>query len=186
MDWLNNYQLKLAANWIGIGEVIAYPTEAVWGLGCDPYNPYGVEKLLKLKSRPVEKGLILIAGHIDQFRPLLQGLSNKQIETLNNSWPAPLTWLVPASDKVPDWIKGQYRSVALRVTQHPVAAALCNLYGGPIVSTSANPANRREARSALAVHRYFGRKIAAVSPGKVGAQQKPTEIRDLITGRVLR
>ena len=181
-----NFRLKIAARWINAGEVVAYPTEAVWGLGCDPYNPYAVDKLLQLKSRPVEKGLILIASHIDQFKPILENLPPEQFDQLDNSWPAPLTWLVPASNLVPEWIRGKHSSVALRVTAHPVAAQLCTLVGGPIVSTSANPGSRREARTSLAVRRYFGRQLAAITPGNVGAQQKPTEIRDLISGRVLR
>ncbi len=186
MDWSNNLHLKIAARWIQAGEVVAYPTEAVWGLGCDPFNPYAVDKLLQLKSRPVEKGLILIASTIEQFQPLLKDLPKDKYQQLKDSWPAPLTWLVPASSLVPDWIRGQHSSVALRVTDHPVAAQLCTEVGGPIVSTSANPGSRPEARTSLAVRRYFGQQLAAITPGATGAQQKPTEIRDLISGRVLR
>ena len=186
MDWSNNRQLKLAAKWMHLGETVAYPTEAVWGLGCDPSNPNAVAKLLRLKSRPVEKGLILIAADITQFEPLLKRLSPAQRRELEHSWPGPFTWIVPATNAVPDWIRGQHQGVALRVTDHPVAAALCRAFGGPIVSTSANPANRRAARTALAVRRYFGSQIAVITPGQVGTRKQASEIRDLISGRVLR
>jgi L-threonylcarbamoyladenylate synthase len=186
MDWSNNIRIQIAAKWLALGEVIAYPTEAVWGLGCDPFNPDAVEKILRLKRRPMEKGLILIAAHISQFAPLLQELNHQQVQKLENSWPAPITWLVPASRAVPEWIRGHHSSVALRVTNHPVAAALCRVFGGPIVSTSANPGSRREARTALAVRRYFGGQLAAITPGKVGGEKNPSEIRDLVSGRKLR
>ncbi len=186
MDWSNHTRIQIAAKWIALGEVVAYPTEAVWGLGCDPLNPQAVAKLLHLKQRPVEKGLILIAADILQLAPYLGGLDKEQYQTLNDSWPAPITWLVPASSAVPAWIRGQHTSVALRVTDHPVAAALCRAFGGPIVSTSANPGSRREARTALAVRRYFDGNLAAITPGQVGKQKKPSQIKDLISGLILR
>ena len=186
MDWSKHHRVKEAANWIALGEVVAYPTEAVWGLGCDPFNPHAVARLLQLKQRPVEKGLILIAATIEQFAPFLHGLDNDHYQQLKASWPAPITWLVPASSAVPVWIKGQHPSVALRVTDHPLAKALCQLAGGPIVSTSANPGSKPEARSALAVRRYFGDQLATITPGKIGKEAKPSQIRDLISGKVLR
>lgn len=171
---------------MAVGEVIAYPTEAVWGLGCDPLNPYAVEKLLALKQRPVEKGLILIAAELNQFSSLLENLTANQLQQLAAPQTKPITWLVPASATVPAWIKGNHSSVAIRLVKHPVAAALCRLVGGPIVSTSANPGTRREARTALAVRRYFGNQLAAICPGKVGPNARPSEIRDLASGQVIR
>ena len=94
MDWFNSPRLRIAANWISLGEVIAYPTEAVWGLGCDPFNPQAVAKLLALKQRPVEKGLILIAAHINQFAPLLARLDQDHYQQLKDSWPAPITSII--------------------------------------------------------------------------------------------
>jgi len=186
MDWSKHTRIISAAKWMALGEVIAYPTEAVWGLGCDPFNPQAVAKLLYIKNRPVEKGLILIAASIDQFQPFLKQLDGDRYQQLKDSWPAPITWLVPALNTVPAWIRGQHHSVALRVTDHPVAAALCKVFGGPIVSTSANPDSRREARSALAVRRYFKGQLAAITPGRTGQSAKPSQIRDLISGKVLR
>lgn len=186
MNWFKHTKIQNAAKWLSVGEVVAYPTEAVWGLGCDPFNPHAVEKLLQLKQRPVEKGLILIAAHIEQFNPLLSALPPGQYNQLTESWPAPITWLVPANENVPPWIRGSHDSVALRVTDHPVAKALCQHFGGPIVSTSANPGSRREARTSLMVRRYFGDQLAAITPGQVGNSAKPSQIRDLASGKILR
>lgn len=168
------------------GAVIAYPTEGVWGLGCDPFNRDSVELLLALKRRPGAKGLILIAAEADMFAPLLDPLPPALRQQLDASWPGPNTWIVPDPDHLaPPWIRGRHDSLALRVTAHPLAARLSRAFGGPIVSTSANPAGLAPALSAYAVRRYFGGLVMIV-PGNTGGSKTPSTIRDLVTGRVLR
>jgi L-threonylcarbamoyladenylate synthase len=178
--------IQRIAQLVAQGEVIAYPTEAVWGLGCDPHNSSAVERLLQLKDRPVDKGLILVGYAIEQFAPYLTKVTPDQRHQLESTWPGPVTWLVPDNGFAPPWVRGRHSSVALRVSAHPVVAALCRAFGGPIVSTSANRAGMPEARNATAVRRQFGHELAAIAPGRVGTLTKPTEIRDLVTGAVLR
>ncbi len=186
MDWCHNPRVKLLASQLWAGQVIAYPTEAVWGLGCDPMNPRAVERLLALKGRPVAKGLILVAANIEQFEPYLAGISADQRQKLINSWPGANTWLVPDNGYAPAWIRGRFDSVALRVSAHPLVSGLCRAFGGPLVSTSANPQGRAEARNAMSVRRYFGENLAAISPGVVGKNARPSQIRDLLSGETLR
>lgn len=181
-----NTHLRQACRTLRRGGVIAYPTEGVWGLGCDPFNPDAVAKLLALKQREVTKGLILVAATIEQFEPYLRALAPAQRALLARSWPGPQTWVVPHGATLPDWITGYKSAAALRVSAHPIVAALCRFNGGPIVSTSANPAGRPPARSALKVRRYFGDKLDYLLPGKLGGQVGPTPIRDLASGRLLR
>jgi L-threonylcarbamoyladenylate synthase len=168
------------------GGVIAYPTEGVWGMGCNPFDPTAVAKLLALKQRDIAKGLILVAAAIEQFEPYLRALTPAQLECLRDSWPGPNTWVVPHGRSLPDWITGYKSTVALRVSAHPGVAALAHYYGRPIVSTSANPASRKPARTALEVRRYFGNDLDYILPGKLGGQIGPTPIRDLISGTLLR
>jgi len=167
------------------GGVIAYPTEAVWGLGCDPDDELAVHRLLAFKGRPVDKGLILVAANIDQFSPYLTQISAAEREQLEATWPGGVTWLVP-DQAAPAWIRGQFDSVALRVSSHPLVAGLCEAFGGPVVSTSANPQGRPPALTGLDVRRYFGDQLDGIAPGVVGKQRKPSEIRDLRTGRIVR
>lgn len=122
------------------GGVIAYPTEAVWGLGCDPDNDEAVAHLLRLKQRDPAKGLILVAGSIAQFAPWLEGLPLELHAPLAASWPGPNTWLVPDNGRTHALVRGAHDSVALRVSDHPGVIELCEAFGGPIVSTSANRA----------------------------------------------
>jgi len=182
---VGDWRLQQVAHVVRQGGVIAYPTEAVWGVGCDPWDSEAVYHLLDLKQRPVEKGLILVADCMGRFDFLLQDLPDDWLRRLANSWPGPNTWLVPHQDRLPPWITGRHDSVALRVTDHPLVARLCALTG-PLVSTSANPAGRPAARSALRVRQYFGDRLDYVFCGPLGGRRNPSLIRDLRTGTVVR
>lgn len=186
LDWVHNPRIARAALFMQGGGVVAYPTEAVWGLGCDPGNPVAVERLLALKQRSPAKGLILLAADMEQLAPLLTDLSDAQRQQLENSWPGPITWLIPHHNRVPAWISGRFDSVAVRVSDHPVAAGLSGAFGGPIVSTSANPQGRAPARTSMRVRQYFRDGLDDITPGPLGKRSQPSEIRDLLTGKRIR
>jgi L-threonylcarbamoyladenylate synthase len=177
--------IQIAAHTIAEGGVIAYPTEGVWGLGCDPWNVDAVFKILKLKNRPWQKGLILIASHVDQVKPFLSELTSAQTERVCASWPGPHTWVVP-NQSLPQWLRGDHPSIALRVSNHPVVRELCDAVGGVIVSTSANLADKTPATTALKVKSYFGDKIDYIVPGELNGLSKPTTITDAVSGQQLR
>jgi len=166
--------------------VVACPTEAVWGLSCDPDSEPAVHRVLALKQRPLEKGLILVAASESQLGFLLEGLPEHQRELLRASWPGPNTWLVPHRGRVQPWVHGRFDTVAVRVSDHPVVRALCTAWGGPLVSTSANPAGAQPARHAFQVRRYFGKSVDSVLPGAVGSSPRPSQIRDLASGQLMR
>ncbi len=170
------------------GGVLLYPTEAVWGIGCDPFDREAVLRLLAIKQRPVEKGMILIAAALDQFDGLLdwQALPAQRREAVQSGWPGPHTWIVPATARVPSWITGQHRGVAVRVSAHPQASALCAAFGGPLVSTSANLAGEPPAFARA----QLDPRVLALSDGaclgETGGLDAPTAIRDALSGAVLR
>lgn len=168
------------------GGVVAYPTEAVWGLGCDPFNSRAVQRLLLLKQRDPAKGVILIAASMQQLGPWLTGLEADKLAKLEASWPGPYTWLVDDNGYTPELIKGRHEKVALRVTDHPWVVALCEAFGGPLVSTSANLAGEPILQSYEAVTEAFGDEVDAVLNGPLGGLEGPTRITDLDTGEVLR
>ncbi|MCL6414261.1 Sua5/YciO/YrdC/YwlC family protein [Aestuariirhabdus sp. Z084] len=181
------WRLVPALEALMVGEAIAYPTEGVWGLGCDPWNRDAVAKVLDIKQRPWQKGLILVASSITQLSPLLQSLSQSQLQQLLESWPGPNTWVVEDSEQwVPWWVKGEHQTVAVRVSAHPVVAALCEAFGGPLVSTSANRAGQPAMRQIWQVHKAFADELGAIVPGALGGQTGPSRIRELATGRELR
>ncbi len=168
------------------GGLIAYPTEAVYGLGCDPMNYDAVERLLLLKHRPWQKGVILIAASIEQLAPYILPIAPEHQATLDATWPGPNTWLVPASDACPPWIRGNHTTVAVRVSAHPLVQQLCSAFGGAIVSTSANLAGKLPARSALQVQLGLGGNVDYCLHGELGGADQPTTIRHLISGEVVR
>lgn len=167
------------------GQVIAYATEAVWGLGCLPDNHSAVRRLLELKQRPEHKGLILVSGDIAHFEFLLQHCTPQQRATLTSTWPGPNTWLVPHHTLVPNWICGAHQTVAIRVSNHPTIKALSAAVGGPLVSSSANPQGLAPARTGFRARFYFGPQVQ-YAPGQIGHAAKPSQIRDLISGKILR
>lgn len=167
------------------GGLIAYPTEAVFGLGCDPLNEAAVARLLELKRRPLHKGLIVLAADLQQLQPFLAPLDSELQQKLDRTWPGPVTWILPASPATPFWLTGNRPAIAVRVTDHPLAAELCAACG-PLVSTSANITGSAPARTALQARLRLGPAIDVVVPGAVGGQMRPTEIRDGRSGNILR
>ena len=166
--------------------VIAYPTEAVFGVGCDPDSETAVMRLLALKQRPVEKGLILIAASFDQLKPYIDDsrLSDAQRAVIFASWPGPVTFVFPARPDTPRWLTGRFDSLAVRVTDHPLVIELCEAYGKPLVSTSANLTGQ-PCRTTAEVRAQFGDSFPVVD-GATGGRQNPSEIRDALTGEQFR
>ena len=184
---MSNDSIIKAASAITQGGVVAYPTEAVWGLGCDPWNRSAVYRILEIKSRPVEKGVILIGCSEDQFAPLLDPLSQEDRAKLSACWPGPYTWLIPdPGNWVPEWVKGQFDTVAVRVSAHPEVQALCRATGHPIVSTSANRAGEEPLLTLAGVEQEFPGELEAIVDGETGLQRIPSEIRDLRSGKIIR
>ena len=178
--------ISKAAQKLCDGAVIAYPTEAVYGLGCDPRSEASVRRILQLKSRPAEAGLILIADRFEHFAPYVARVPDEWLQRAMAVWPGPVTWLFPRRPDTPDWLAGAHPTIALRVTAHPVAAELCARFGGALVSTSANPRAQDPARTPAEVEAYFGNAIEGIVEGSLGACGKPSEIRDLASGRIAR
>lgn len=180
--------IPTAAAALRAGAVLAHPTEAVFGLGCDPHHEAAVLRLLDIKQRAVDKGVILVAARVEQFDGLVDWdrLHSDRREVVHRTWPGPHTWIVPATPRVPRWITGAHEAVAVRVSAHPVVVALCEAFGGPLVSTSANLAGMPPARSAPALDGALRARIDGIVAGDVGTLAEPTPIRDAATGAVLR
>ena len=168
------------------GGVIAYPTEAVFGLGCLPQNHAAVLRLLAIKRRSWRKGLLLIGSDLAQIEEIVVLPPEPRRSEIVASWPGPVTWVLPARPRVPRWLSGGRNTVAVRVTDHPVAARLCALVGRAIVSTSANVSRRPPLRAARLVRRALGGAVDYVLGGEVGGLAQPTMIKDGRTGRILR
>lgn len=184
--WDGHSKLRFCGRAMTHGEVIAYPTEAVWGLGCDPWNESAVHRILRMKRRDMDKGLIIVAADITQLSGLLTGLPRKAMNTLHRHWPGPTTFLMPHRSLFPECVTGKHDTIAVRVSLHPVIQSLCRITGHPIVSTSANTQGKMPALSRSVVKRYFGDDDILISPGQLGGNLSPSQIIDLQSGTMIR
>lgn len=171
-----------------LGGVIAYPTEAVFGLGCDPDSPEAIKKLLSIKKRPVEKGLILLASNFTQLMPYLDmsQLSPAQIETILSRWPNGITQVLPANPAILSLLTGRFTTIAVRITDQSDVAALCEQTGKPIVSTSANLSGNEPARTWQTLDAKLVPMIDYVVKGDTLAYLQPSKIINGLTGEIFR
>jgi L-threonylcarbamoyladenylate synthase len=191
---VNRYQnLRYWADWrapaaaaaLRSGAVVACAAEGVWGLSCNPNDEDAVLTILQMKSREVGKGLIVVAASAAVFSVLLEPLPASERAAVLNSWPGPHTWLVPHRNLFPRWITGESDEVAIRVTSAPALTALCRAFGGPVVSTSANPGGLPPARTVWQLRRYFGAALMHM-PGVLDPMGKASTIRRVGDGSILR
>lgn len=183
---MHNWKLKQSIRHLRQGKVIAHPTEAVYGLACDPFNETAVRRILTLKQRPAEKGFILLAANFEQLEPLLELPEPNILTPILKSWPGPVTWIFPTRVSTPIWLSGKHNSLAVRVTNHPLSSELSFAFGKPLVSTSANPSHRPPAKTATQVRRYFSDDQLLILPGKTSGLKTTTPIYDAMTQQRLR
>ena len=168
------------------GDVIAYPTEAVYGLGCDIFNQGAVLRILEIKKRPESKGLIVLVADWEQLELLIDKnlVPKARLAMLEKTWPGPVTWVFPASKQVPKWVRGEHDSIAVRMSAHPVAHALCQ--NGPIISTSANLSGAPPARDLDALSALISEDVAGVVTGELGERSEVSEIYNILDGLSVR
>ena len=164
---------------------MAHASEGVWGLACDPFDRAAVNRVLDIKGRDAEKGLIVVGAGSEAFSEELDALDGDVQKRIRASWPGAVTWVVP-NRRFPAWITGGRDSVAIRVPAHAQARALAEAFGGPMVSTSANRSGAAPARAAQSVEEALGGEIDFILPGRIGSRDGPSRIVDAVNGRALR
>ncbi len=178
--------LGYATDVLSNGGIIACPTESIWGLSCDPDNDGAIRRLLELKNRPLSYGFILVAADISQFSHYMHALSPALRQKLRRSWPGPRTWLIPHNGLASQLICGDHSTLALRVTNHPLLRSVCEYFGGPIISTSANINKKPPCRSYFQVYTNFHSRIDYIVPGRCGLRRNPTPICDAENNHLIR
>ena len=182
-DSPENFHLQQAVISLKAGGVIAYPTEGVWGLGCLWTDEAAINEILRLKQRPLEKGMIVLCSQLSDIERFLLPLSPQHQQQIAQEHAHPVTWILPCKLSVPESVRGQHTSIAVRFSRHPLVQALCAKVG-PIISTSANPAGLAAAMSILDVRHYFHDQLSYILQGELGGYSKPSEIRTLDGQRV--
>jgi L-threonylcarbamoyladenylate synthase len=177
-------QFDEARQLLADGKIIAYPTESVYGLGCDPFNQLAVEKIIALKQRPSSKGFIILIADWSQLMPFIGEVPEHRFDVVRATWPGPVTWVFPPAKIIPDWLSGQHNSIAIRMSAHPVARELCAM--GPVISTSANISGDTPAIDVAGVRVQFPSGVDAVLTGELGGNTQLSAIYDVLNGRCLR
>jgi L-threonylcarbamoyladenylate synthase len=170
------------------GGIIAYPTEAVFGLGCDPDNSAAIEKLLRIKKRSPDKGLILLAANYSQLLPYIddsQIPQDKRFIVLSR-WPDGITQLMPKNNNLSQLLTGRFPTIAVRLTSQPDVVALCNKLNKPIVSTSANLSGQQPAKTWQEVEQTLSEQIDFIIKGNTLGYTQPSKIIDALTGETIR
>ncbi|MBV7435210.1 L-threonylcarbamoyladenylate synthase [Cardiobacteriaceae bacterium TAE3-ERU3] len=168
------------------GAVIAYPTEGVFGIGGDAANPAVATEVLRLKKgRDVGKGMVVVVSDWSQCAGWVDGLSAADFTGLDAaSATRATTFILPASDQVPQGVRHRDGGIAIRRSSHPVVRALCACLGRPIISTSANLPGELPARSVAEVQAIFPDMMVIDAP--LGDAMRPSRIVDWRSGQVLR
>jgi L-threonylcarbamoyladenylate synthase len=178
--------IQTAVRFLSAGQVIAYPTEAMYGLGCDIRHEAALARIIQMKNRPENHGLIVVAANWQQVKALTQPIPDTRYEAIFHSWPGHTTWVFPAADEVSPRITGSHRSIAIRISQHPLIQALCTEFGHPIVSTSANKHHEPAALNYAQVEKSLGKEVDYIMPGEIGQAQHASHIIDALTGKLYR
>jgi len=179
-------EIEQACQHLHAGDVIAYPTEAVFGLGCDPLNAVALERVIAVKGRANHKGFIVVAGREEQLADLILPLADPVASHIRATWPGPVTWIVPAQSNIPDSLTGGRATIAVRVSAHPIIRSLCDCFGRAIVSTSANLSQEAELRTASEVRETFGASLQFIIDAPTGGSDTPSKIFEASTLKQLR
>lgn len=178
--------IQRAVSTLKNGGLIAYPTEGVFGIGCDPLQQPALQRVVEIKQRDAGKGLIIVCAEFPQLEPFIKPLDSATQQRLLATWPGAVTWIVKANPSLPALLTGGRDTIAVRVSQHPIVAEITRRFERPIVSTSANYSGQAACTSAAAVRQTLGEKIDLVLDAAVGEQQGATPIFDAATGKQIR
>lgn len=173
--------LTRAARIIAQGGVIAFPTDTVYGLCCDLFNPDAVARIYEIKGRPATMPLIAMLAECGQWPQVATALPNAARQFMQRWWPGPLTIILPARPDIPEPVLGGGATIGVRIPDHPVALKLLHLTGRPLATTSANLSGQPSVNTATEVAAQLGRRVdlildAGDAPGGI-----PSTILDCTT-----
>ena len=169
--------IRKAAVIIRLGGVVIYPTDTVYGLGCDPANVDATRRICEIKGRadkplPLACSDVETARRIVEFNPIAERLAER-------FWPGPLTMVLPARVDYPIWVTHGARTLGVRVPDHQVARRLAKLSGGVIVSTSANKSGDPPPKTAQEAAEQIGGEVDLILDAGPAPLRQPSTVIDL-------
>ncbi len=184
---MSPWQINRLGNAVQRGAVFAYPTDTIWGFGCHPLHRHAIQRILQIKQRSVDKGLILLASRIAYLEPYLnKNINAEKFNLLRTITNQPTTWLVEADYNCPYWLRGQFSTIAVRLTEHPFVQSLCDTINAPLISTSANRSGRPPVRNATQAHRQFADELDFIVGGFSAGTKNASKIKSLEYDQIIR
>ena len=170
--------LKKAFKIIQKGSLIVYPTDTVYGLGCNPFNKKAVKKIFKVKDRKYTEALPVLVSSLKEAHRLayFPKIADKIVDTF---WPGPITVILKREDTAPNFLGGNPRLIGLRMPDHSLTLKLTDLCGGTLIGTSANRSGIKPARSAAEAEKQLGKNVELILDGGRAPSEKSSTIINL-------
>ena len=178
MNQSDNLQINQAVATLRDGGVVAFPTDTVYGVGVDPFQPDAVRKLYQIKGRPIDKPIPILVGSVGDVERVAQNLPRTFSRLAEEFWPGELTLIVEAKSLPPEVTAGG-DTVGVRMPDHPLALALLRRFGGAIATTSANKSDEPPATSAEEVRSELGALVSIILDGGQTATKIASTVLDL-------
>jgi len=157
--------IQIAADILNNEDVVAIPTETVYGLAGNIFSEKAIRRIFEVKQRPFYNPLIVHIHSIDQVEALTEGFNEKARKLAETFWPGPLTLVLKKKEVVPDLVTAGKPTVAIRMPNHPATLDLLSKLSFPLAAPSANPFNRISPTKALHVAKYFEDRIKMILDG---------------------
>ena len=177
-----------AVQFLKSGQVIAYPTETIYGLGADVFNKKAVGKVYKLKARDYGLPISVLISDLDMLSDIVQDIPDSAFPLIHKFWPGRITMIFVAKGKIAKNLITNTGKVGVRYSSHPIAQALVKSFGGPITTTSANLSDYPPSLTVKHVQKYFGNKLPCIIDGGDCTPSKGSTVVDVAgdTMRIIR
>lgn len=177
----DTFAIAAAGKALKNGEIIAYLTDTLYGIGGDAGSLVAIEKIFALKGRATEKALPVIIGEKEIASHYVQEIPDSAEILIEQFWPGPLTLLFKAAASVPSKLIGDSGKIAMRLPAAKLARELANHLGAPLIATSANRSGEPVLSAAAAIAEIFGEQLALVLDSGPPLQTQPSTIIDVTT-----
>jgi L-threonylcarbamoyladenylate synthase len=171
--------LRLARHLLREGEIVAFPTDTVYGVGANAFERWAVRQIFTIKQRPPDKALPVFVYQIDDLNQVARRVPNEAWPMLQHFWPGALTVVLFKNPKIPDEVTAGQETVAVRIPDHPVCLELVTRMGRPLAVTSANLSGQPTPPTAQGVAAQLGRNLPLVLDGGPSPAPQPSTIIDL-------
>jgi tRNA threonylcarbamoyl adenosine modification protein (Sua5/YciO/YrdC/YwlC family) len=167
--------IKKAAEVLRGGGVIIYPTDTVYGFGCDIFQPKAIERICRIKGiDPAKANLSFVCGDLSDLSKYAKSISTPQYRFIKNLIPGPFTFILPASKEVPKILKSKKDTIGLRVPDHRITHAIAAELGHPILSSSLPGDMVEEYTDPEYIHEKFEKLVDLVIDGGIGGMEYST------------